>query len=55
MVAIDKQVSFQDYYEYHGSTTIERERKKGGVTIWRDWIIFNSVEEAEQYFNDNCR
>ena len=55
MVAIDRQIDFQDYYEYHGSTTIERRRKKGELTIWRDWIIFDSVEEADQYFNDNCR
>jgi len=22
------------------------------VTLWRDWIIFDSVEEAVDYFND---
>ena len=55
MVAIDRQIGFQDHYEYHGSTTIERRRKKGTLTIWRDWIIFDSVEEAAEYFNDNCR
>jgi len=53
MVAIHMDRDFQDHYEYHGSTTIERIRKKEGVTIWRDWIIFDSVEEASQYFNDN--
>jgi hypothetical protein len=55
MVMIDRKIDFQDHYEYHGNTTIERRRKKGGLTIWRDWIIFDSVEEAAQYFNDNCR
>ena len=50
-------ISYPDYYdcyEYHGSTTIEQTRKQGGVIIWRDWIIFDSVEEATEYFNDTC-
>ena len=55
MLAIDSQIDFQDHYEYHGCTTIERKRKQGEITIWRDWIIFDSVEEAKQYFNDNCQ
>jgi len=49
--------SYSDYYdcyEYHGSTTIEMTRRQNGTTIWRDWIIFDSVEEATEYFNDNC-
>jgi hypothetical protein len=50
-------ISNQDYYdcyEYHGNTTIELTRKQNGHTIWRDWILFDSVEEATEYFNDNC-
>jgi hypothetical protein len=54
MVAVDRYADFQDHYEYHGSTTIERIRKKRGLTVWRDWILFDSVEEAAEYFNDNC-
>jgi len=42
---------YLDYFEYHGSTTIELVRKKNGVTIMHDWIIFDSVEEAEEYFH----
>lgn len=45
---------YQDLFEYHGSTTIERIRKQNGAVIWRDWILFNSVEEAEDYLNDAC-
>ena len=45
---------YHDYYEYHGNTTIELTRKQEDVIIWRDWIIFDSVEEATEYFNDNC-
>ena len=41
----------QDSYEYHGNTTIEVIRKQDGVTIDRDWILFDSVEEAQEFFN----
>jgi len=50
-------ISYPDYYdcyEYHGSTIIEQTRKQDGEIIWRDWIIFDSVEEATEYFNDAC-
>ncbi|UCF90334.1 MAG: hypothetical protein JSW39_18825 [Desulfobacterales bacterium] len=52
-----KYVSHPDYYdcyEYHGNTTIELIRKQAGETIWRDWIIFDTVEDAAEYFNDSC-
>jgi len=45
---------FQDCYEYHGNTMIERIRKEAGRTIKRDWILFDSVEEALEFFNNNC-
>ena len=45
---------YQDCYEYHGSTMIERIRKAAGRTIKRDWILFDSVEEAQEFFNTNC-
>jgi hypothetical protein len=45
---------YHDCYEYHGSTMIELTRKQDDVTIWRDWIIFDTVEEAAEYFNDTC-
>ena len=54
---MNNDISYMDYYdcyEYHGNTTIELTRKQGGVTIWRDWIMFDTVEEATQYFNDAC-
>ena len=50
-------ISYPDYYdcyEYHGNTTIELTRKQDGAVIWRDWILFNSVEEATEFFNDTC-
>jgi hypothetical protein len=45
---------YQDCYEYHGSTTIEIIRKEAGRTVNREWILFNSVEEALEFFNTNC-
>ena len=45
---------YHDCYEYHGNTTIELTRKQGEITIWRDWITFDTVEEATDYFNEGC-
>ena len=45
---------YEDCFEYHGNTEIEWKQKKYGKTIKRDWILFNSVEEAQEFFNDNC-
>ncbi len=42
---------YDDCYEYHGNTTIELTRKQDGIVIWRDWILFDSVEEAAEFFN----
>ena len=45
---------YRDRYEYHGSTMIERIRRAAGRTIKRDWILFDSVEEAQEFFNTSC-
>lgn len=42
-----------EYFEYHGNTIIERIRKQAEGPISRDWILFDSVEEASDYFNEN--
>jgi len=50
-----KNVSYPNYHEcieYHGNTEIERIRKKGDLIIERDWLVFNSVDEAIEYFNE---
>ena len=44
---------YQEKYEYHGNTAIEVTREKNGVTIKRDWIFFDSVQEAQDFFYDN--
>ncbi len=46
--------NYHDCFEYHGNTTIELTRKQAGITVWRDWIIFDSAEEAQEYFYDHC-
>ena len=48
------QQQYYDCYEYHGNTTIELTRRQNGETIWRDWIIFDSVDDAAEYFNAHC-
>jgi len=45
---------YQECYEYHGNTTIEITRKQDGITIKRGWMLFDSVEEAQEFFNDQC-
>jgi hypothetical protein len=42
---------FCDCYEYLGSTTIAYKRMQDGETVWKDWILFDTVEEASEYFN----
>jgi len=45
---------FQDRFEYHGNTGVEWVRKQGAKTIKRRWIMFDSVEEAQAFFNSEC-
>ena len=54
---MDQTISTQDYqeaFEYHGSTTVEIIRQRGGRVIWKDWVIFDSVEEASSFYNEVC-
>ena len=43
-----------DFFEYYGNTEIMRIRKQNGTIVRRDWLIFDSVEEAMEYFNTEC-
>jgi len=45
---------YHDHFEYFGNTEIERIRKQGEKTIRHDWIMFDSVDEAMEFFNDRC-
>lgn len=42
-----------EVFEYHGNTTIERITKSGGKTVSRKWLLFDTVEEAQDFFNSN--
>ena len=45
---------YHDHFEYFGNTEIERIRKQGEKTIRHDRIIFDTVDEAMEFFNDKC-
>jgi hypothetical protein len=50
------QILDHDYHEtleYHGNTAIERTRFKDG-SVQREWIYFDSAEEAVAFFNEVC-
>ena len=52
---MERQITYPDYkeaFEYHGSTTVEITRQRGGRVIWKDWLIFDSVEEASTFYNE---
>jgi hypothetical protein len=45
---------YNDFAEYFGNTEIERIRKQGKKTIRHDWIFIDIVDEAMDFFNDQC-
>jgi len=47
-------IDYHDFYEYFGNTEIQRTRVQYGKTVRSDWIIFDSVDEALDYFNSRC-
>jgi len=45
---------YRSFFEYFGNTEIGRIRKQGEKVIRHDWLIFDSVDETMDYFNDKC-
>lgn len=43
--------SYEDRYEYQGGTLIEHVRLREGRILWREWLEFESIEEAEEAFH----
>lgn len=43
----------QEHLEYHGNTAIERTRRQNGA-LRRDWLFFDSAEEALAFYHDYC-
>ena len=54
MTRYESYPNYYECYEYHGNTMIEMTRRRGEVTILQDWLMFDTVEEADAYFNDSC-
>ncbi len=44
---------YQESFEYHGNTAIEHTRLKDGH-VEREWIYFDTAEEAVTFFNEVC-
>ena len=54
MTRLEVNPTYLDYFEYQGGTTIKRVRKQAGKTVRQDWLMFDSVEAAMDYFNACC-
>lgn len=44
---------YEEYFEYHGNVAIERIRLLDGY-VERDWLYFDTAEEAVDYFTEQC-
>lgn len=44
---------YQEAFEYHGNTAIERTRIFDGV-VEREWFYFDTAEEAADFFHEQC-
>lgn len=44
---------YEESFEYHGNTAIEHTRRQDG-SVEREWIYFDSAEEAVAFFNEVC-
>ena len=44
---------YQERFEYHGNTAIEHTRLRDGH-VEREWIHFDSAEEAVEFFDEVC-
>ena len=52
MTRLTNDSTYEDIYEYFGGTTIQRTRTKADETVWRDWLLFDSIEAALDFFNE---
>jgi len=53
MLLSNAQALEQEHFEYHGSTIVERIHLVNGTVPQRDWLLFDTVEEAADYYNEN--
>lgn len=45
---------YQDLFEYHGNTTVEHTRRLAGMTVRRDWLVFDTTAEALDFISTRC-
>jgi hypothetical protein len=43
----------RDILEYHGNTVVELTRRQGEATLLHRWLLFDSVSEAQTFFNEH--
>ena len=43
-----------NYYYEEGSTTIALERNNSGKIVYRNWLQFDTPEQAQKYFEEKC-
>lgn len=53
MTATDAAVFIGDHFHYHGHTVVEQVRCGGGEVLWRHWHLFDTVEDAQQFYFSN--
>jgi hypothetical protein len=53
MTGYNTDTDYQESFEYHGNTAIEHTRLKNGH-VEREWIYFDSAEEAVTFFDEVC-
>jgi hypothetical protein len=41
----------RDCFEYYGHTAVTHLRKRGRRTVWREWVLFDSVDEAREFYH----
>ncbi len=52
MIITERADATRDQFYYHGHTVVEQVRRGKGEVLWRHWHLFDSVEDAQQfYFN----
>jgi len=54
MITQEIYTDYHDHFEYFGNTEIEHTRMQGENVIKHDWINFDTVDEAMEFFNDRC-
>lgn len=45
---------YHDLFEYRGNNEIERIRIKGGQPVRRDWLVFETKDDAILFFDEKC-